>query len=107
MRVARQAAPRRLCLPDPAPNPQIRRRAHLEGRTYIVDRMVFAGATARLKEPPDRKGADRSEEHTSELQSLMRISYAVFCLTKKNTQPQATKYNESPALNTKTISQHY
>src|SRR3546814_3850864 len=28
----------------------------------------------------------RSEEHTSELQSLMRISYAVFCLTKKNTK---------------------
>src|SRR3546814_6700226 len=28
----------------------------------------------------------RSEEHTSELQSLMRISYAVFCLTKKNEQ---------------------
>src|SRR3546814_173307 len=34
----------------------------------------------------DRRRADagRSEEHTSELQSLMRISYAVFCLTKKN-----------------------
>src|SRR3546814_7530429 len=30
----------------------------------------------------------RSEEHTSELQSLMRISYAVFCLKKKNTQRQ-------------------
>src|SRR3546814_9203720 len=30
-----------------------------------------------------RRRADRSEEHTSELQSLMRISYAVFCLTKK------------------------
>src|SRR3546814_8950936 len=29
-------------------------------------------------------GHDRSEEHTSELQSLMRISYAVFCLKKKN-----------------------
>src|SRR3546814_4129253 len=29
----------------------------------------------------------RSEEHTSELQSLMRISYAVFCLKKKKTQP--------------------
>src|SRR3546814_2353078 len=29
--------------------------------------------------------AERSEEHTSELQSLMRISYAVFCLKKKNT----------------------
>src|SRR3546814_1400750 len=30
-------------------------------------------------------GDDRSEEHTSELQSLMRISYAVFCLKKKKT----------------------
>src|SRR3546814_3607513 len=30
----------------------------------------------------------RSEEHTSELQSLMRISYAVFCLKKKNINPQ-------------------
>src|SRR3546814_2994414 len=30
-------------------------------------------------------GLSRSEEHTSELQSLMRISYAVFCLKKKNT----------------------
>src|SRR3546814_9556322 len=32
------------------------------------------------------EGAARSEEHTSELQSLMRSSYAVFCLKKKNTQ---------------------
>src|SRR3546814_7605611 len=32
-----------------------------------------------------RPAAARSEEHTSELQSLMRISYAVFCLKKKNT----------------------
>src|SRR3546814_2084122 len=32
---------------------------------------------------PNEKGYDRSEEHTSELQSLMRISYAVFCLKKK------------------------
>src|SRR3546814_5451649 len=31
---------------------------------------------------------DRSEEHTSELQSLMRISYAVFCLKKKITKPK-------------------
>src|SRR3546814_3049360 len=30
----------------------------------------------------------RSEEHTSELQSLMRISYAVFCLKTKNNQPK-------------------
>src|SRR3546814_4404287 len=32
------------------------------------------------------KGVHRSEEHTSELQSLMRISYAVFCLKKKQTK---------------------
>src|SRR3546814_1510219 len=37
----------------------------------------------------DRHQTVRSEEHTSELQSLMRISYAVFCLTK-NTTPQLT-----------------
>src|SRR3546814_1359091 len=36
----------------------------------------------RPGDDPDR--AERSEEHTSELQSLMRISYAVFCLNKKN-----------------------
>src|SRR3546814_10501355 len=37
----------------------------------------------------------RSEEHTSELQSLMRISYAVFCLKKKNTEQQhLNKYTE-------------
>src|SRR3546814_1545892 len=37
----------------------------------------------------------RSEEHTSELQSLMRISYAVFCLKKKNTHkvPLTAKYH--------------
>src|SRR3546814_4767416 len=34
----------------------------------------------------DRQGSARSEEHTSELQSLMRISYAVFCLKKKKIQ---------------------
>src|SRR3546814_1737801 len=37
--------------------------------------------------------AQRSEEHTSELQSLMRISYAVFCLKKKTQTPPSTPYN--------------
>src|SRR3546814_8177772 len=36
---------------------------------------------------------DRSEEHTSELQSLMRISYAVFCLKKKNNEKLTIKKN--------------
>src|SRR3546814_1837581 len=38
-----------------------------------------------------RSQPGRSEEHTSELQSLMRISYAVFCLKKKNTQHTKTR----------------
>src|SRR3546814_10754846 len=38
-------------------------------------------------------GGRRSEEHTSELQSLMRISYAVFCLKKKKTTDEHTSVN--------------
>src|SRR3546814_10801636 len=55
---------------------------------------------ARQAEPPLRAPRlpvsrhHRSEEHTSELQSLMRISYAVFCLKKKNnTTKDESKYN--------------
>src|SRR3546814_8919079 len=43
---------------------------------------------ARADRPP---GAWRSEEHTSELQSLMRISYAVFCLKKKKKKKKHKK----------------
>src|SRR3546814_2021622 len=39
----------------------------------------------RLAAPHGQRLVERSEEHTSELQSLMRISYAVFCLKTKNT----------------------
>src|SRR3546814_6761581 len=56
---------------------------------------VFMGASTGNMLVDDPKTLDgifaraplRSEEHTSELQSLMRISYAVFCLKKKTTQP--------------------
>src|SRR3546814_9651867 len=41
------------------------------------------GVTSKQFGEPRIFGASRSEEHTSELQSLMRISYAVFCLKKK------------------------
>src|SRR3546814_8928536 len=47
-------------------------------------------------------GADRSEEHTSELQSLMRTSYAVFCSNKKNTPPPSSDANATPASATDT-----
>src|SRR3546814_2359346 len=56
------------------------------GRRGRGRRACAAAAEDRLR--PRRRGRFRSEEHTSELQSLMRISYAVFCLKKKNTQEE-------------------
>src|SRR3546814_3474458 len=63
----------------------------------------------RVPGPAGRRGAGglggdrlpRSEEHTSELQSLMRISYAVFCLKKKNNKQRLT--NKSSLQITKHI----
>src|SRR3546814_6705994 len=58
--------------------------------TDILTRVVGDELSNRLGQPvvvENMPGAaSRSEEHTSELQSLMRISYAVFCLKKKTTQ---------------------
>src|SRR3546814_8676389 len=52
----------------------------------VLDTLAVLSAEAR-----STAVADRSEEHTSELQSLMRISYAVFCLkTKKTTTKTST-----------------
>src|SRR3546814_5715362 len=51
-----------------------------------------AGADAMAPVP---ESVLRSEEHTSELQSLMRISYAVFCLKKKNNERRLTKKHEN------------
>src|SRR3546814_3999676 len=45
-----------------------------------------------------RSSNTRSEEHTSELQSLMRISYAVFCLTKKKQQILTTSHSLTQQL---------
>src|SRR3546814_7625213 len=55
---------------------------------------AFAMA-ADVSKAPD---VERSEEHTSELQSLMRISYAVFCLKKKK-QNKLTHYTNTIRLN--------
>src|SRR3546814_4379958 len=50
-------------------------------------RVIAMAANGKLHRIGDDFATDqRSEEHTSELQSLMRISYAVFCLKKKNIQ---------------------
>src|SRR3546814_3601701 len=63
---------------------------------------VAGGAGLDLPDPrnmraqPDIAGlaVERSEEHTSELQSLMRISYAVFCLKKKNKYIHSMRYRK-------------
>src|SRR3546814_2888293 len=47
--------------------------------------MIFATAMSAVVVGMKPSADERSEEHTSELQSLMRISYAVFCLKKKKT----------------------
>src|SRR3546814_9363761 len=49
-------------------------------------RELFAWSALFRKARGFRRSCNRSEEHTSELQSLMRISYAVFCLKKKKNQ---------------------
>src|SRR3546814_5626116 len=59
------------------------------------------GARRHPPQEPHQVGRDRSEEHTSELQSLMRISYAVFCLKKKNDENHETSettYNETHTI---------
>src|SRR3546814_1933694 len=50
------------------------------------------------------QGGGRSEEHTSELQSLMRISYAVFCLKKKNKNAIKAPVHQSPYQSHTTLS---
>src|SRR3546814_3595105 len=72
-----------------------------------LSRPFFAranGSTLRISQQPsgskDQRRPLRSEEHTSELQSLMRISYAVFCLKKKNKQPP-----QKTAAPTQTVTQ--
>src|SRR3546814_10555423 len=72
-------------------------------RKYLRGRLQQAGVSRIVIERPAKKaritihtarpGVVRSEEHTSELQSLMRISYAVFCLKKKHIKIIQHTYN--------------
>src|SRR3546814_2186846 len=62
------------------------------------------GAQDRRRQDFHRQGKIRSEEHTSELQSLMRISYAVFCLKKKKKKIKQTKHTNT--LHTQMILTH-
>src|SRR3546814_10517634 len=79
--VARFESMRVVAMADSQPRSSACRRVHA-GLIVVVP--VAATRTVRVADPP------RSEEHTSELQSLMRISYAVFCLKKKKYKIQTT-----------------
>src|SRR3546814_8586787 len=57
----------------------------VERRERFVHKQAFGGREQRAADRAPLRLAARSEEHTSELQSLMRNSYAVFCLKKQNT----------------------
>src|SRR3546814_1758833 len=59
-------------------------------RVYANSHYVTPGPT--MKQASEAIRFERSEEHTSELQSLMRISYAVFCLKKKKTTRSSSKH---------------
>src|SRR3546814_1083088 len=100
------AASTALALPIPPPAPVIR--AIFPSSiplSFMTDLLVgwwctgtnscgVTGATAKWIQDRRSRGRGarhRSEEHTSELQSLMRISYAVFCLKKKNKSVDTTQ----------------
>src|SRR3546814_1438512 len=58
---------------------------------HAQDEMADADILLHHGDEQRRRDIERSEEHTSELQSLMRNSYAVCCLTKKKTNNKAKK----------------
>src|SRR3546814_3094987 len=65
---------------SPPPRHRVRSPCPLPYRTYI---QAEKSEWVHAPDGDDKRGEARSEEHTSELQSLMRTSYAVFSLTKK------------------------
>src|SRR3546814_2638737 len=69
-------APGQIPIPDPGKDQHPERQILQSGTVAFDHRFGRGGECAEHQ---------RSEEHTSELQSLMRISYAAFCLKKKNT----------------------
>src|SRR3546814_8990738 len=79
--------------------------AAAEERARLVGARLDGAGALQIEHQPDaghaRHGGDdgrqleRSEEHTSELQSLMRISYAVFCLKKKNNKQNTQRKKET------------
>src|SRR3546814_7167022 len=82
-RTIASSAWRRQVLCDPSTDNLSRSASHCESSSVNSSAKRPANSTPRAI---FAEAGTRSEEHTSELQSLMRISYAVFCLTKKTTK---------------------
>src|SRR3546814_3566934 len=76
--------------------------AKLVGRMFDYDTLASGVRFDPEGTPPLYASLERSEEHTSELQSLMRISYAVFCLKKKKNAHQKNTH-KSQKLNRQKI----
>src|SRR3546814_4504150 len=74
----------------------VRARSEMSGFSLLdvlkIDSIVTDITVSSTGEETTVTGGTRSEEHTSELQSLMRHSYAVFCLKKKTKQPLTTQH---------------
>src|SRR3546814_9504641 len=86
-RTAAPASPHRLpgrpvsARPASSRAPTVPERAHFQASTPLLRHLRLKRVDLSIG---SGQAGGRSEEHTSELQSLMRISYAVFCLKKKN-----------------------
>src|SRR3546814_8096252 len=78
-----ETTPRPRTLGSHAPHPRIPTTPPNRRLTDIGASTQLWRASGRSCRPTSSTSSGRSEEHTSELQSLMRISYAVFCLKKK------------------------
>src|SRR3546814_1959298 len=89
---AHAAAPAAMQSPSPASAPAASARKEERVRMTRLRQTV----AKRLKSAQENAALLRSEEHTSELQSLMRISYAVFCLKQKNKNKQHGQHQHKP-----------
>src|SRR3546814_6652160 len=72
-------------------------------RISVASYVELSMVIERQLGPEGMRQTERSEEHTSELQSLMRISYAVFCLKKKRNNTNLLTNDQTPKTTTHRI----
>src|SRR3546814_6588028 len=87
--------------------------SHAEQDSHpLISRPPPSQAANNIARAPETSRGDeslpfRSEEHTSELQSLMRISYAVFCLNKKKQKQPHQRYNNRSSQHVDKVTTKY